>query len=227
MIEVIMLLGGYSWASNIIGGLIVLIDEPLKKGSCVSFQKYQGVVESLQLQSFSVRQYDKSLVYVPNGILMDNLVEIHTDFLEQQCRLFVHCHPTTNTSAMRQLVQSIDYALQQRKGRRYKEPSKKLWTALKRGRTRGELRTSLMVKWASEKEEDQTPQHRFWVTIVDAYTIEVVYYIFRHNQKAFMAEKTEVLLEITAIIQQLGVRLDDDAYCSRSHEKRLASKAED
>ena len=124
---------------------------------------------------------------------MDNLVELHTDFLEQQCRLLVHCHFTTDTSAMRQLVQTIDYALQQRKGRRYKEPSKKLWTALKRGRGRTDLRTSLMVKKASEKEEDQTQQHRFWVTIVDAYTIEIVYYIFRHNQKAFMAEKTEVL----------------------------------
>lgn len=55
------------FASNIIGGIILLIERPLREGDLVSIDAYEGRVEHIGIRSIRMRSWDNMQVLVPNS----------------------------------------------------------------------------------------------------------------------------------------------------------------
>lgn len=199
---------------NIMGGLMALIDEQIKSGSHIRFQGHEGVVERLYLQCFSLRQYDKGLTYIPNGILLENTVEIQSKNLDRRCVVAVHLSHRTKATVVRLFIQELDNFLlhlhaekQARRktnvvlGLESKTRSGK-WDAMRPyDKTRNKL---------TADDDQDSSKGRFWISIEDAYTVHVVYYTHERHIKPIMAEKTEVVLHITEILAKLNLRLHGD-----------------
>jgi small-conductance mechanosensitive channel len=174
-----------------------LIDEQIKSGAHVRFQGHEGVVERLYLQSFSLRRYDKGLAFFPNGILLENSVEIVAKTLDKRCLLSIHLDHSTPSIEIRMLIQKLDNML-------WKEMEKK--TANERSRNAVGLLTKLkhrvdmfgIYERARLRIIDDEMQHRrqFWVTISNAYVIEVVFYTSERHKKERSAELTNVSLAL-------------------------------
>jgi potassium efflux system protein len=55
------------FASNIVGGIILLIERPLKEGDVVAFDTFEGRVEHIGIRSIRMRSWDNMQVLVPNS----------------------------------------------------------------------------------------------------------------------------------------------------------------
>ncbi|KAJ0408010.1 hypothetical protein P43SY_000214 [Pythium insidiosum] len=108
VVELVFVFGGHTWLKNTLGGLIALMDEQIKSGAHVKFLDHQGVVERFFLQCFSLRRYDKALVYIPNGLLLEHAVQIDTKTMDHRAVIHVRLDPSTSSSAMRILIQELD-----------------------------------------------------------------------------------------------------------------------
>lgn len=199
------------------GGLMALIDEQIKSGSHIRFQGHEGVVERLYLQCFSLRQYDKGLAYIPNGILLENTVEIQSKSLDRRCVVAVHLSHRTKATVVRLFIQELDNFLlhlhTEKQIRRKTKVVLGLESKTRSGkwdakRAYDKPRNKLT---ATVNDDDQdSSKGRFWISIEDAYTVHVVYYTHERHIKPIMAEKTEVVLHITEILAKLNLRLHGD-----------------
>lgn len=75
-------LGGLAFAlaakdsiSNLFGSIMILIDRPFQIGDWVIIGKVEGTVEEVGLRSTRVRTFYKSLVTIPNAILMNSSID--------------------------------------------------------------------------------------------------------------------------------------------------------
>lgn len=59
---------------NLIGSLVIFIDRPFQIGDWISFNDVDGTVEEVGIRSTRVRTFENSVTYVPNGKLMDLMV---------------------------------------------------------------------------------------------------------------------------------------------------------
>lgn len=55
------------FASNIVGGIILLIERPLREGDVVAFDNFEGRVEHIGIRSIRMRSWDNMQVLVPNS----------------------------------------------------------------------------------------------------------------------------------------------------------------
>lgn len=181
-----------SQLKNVVGGLMALIDEQIKSGSHIRFQGHEGVVERLYLQCFSLRQYDKGLAYIPNGILLENTVEIQSKRLDRRCVVAVHLSHRTASSSVRLFIQELDNFLLHLHAEKQARRKAKVTLTLGSSSKRGEWDTP-SNKRSADDDEDQS-SGRFWISIEDSYTVHVVYYTHERHIKQIMEEKTEVRL---------------------------------
>ncbi len=56
---------------NMIGGLIIYADKPVKVGDFCTFGDRKGTVESIGLRSTRIRAMDRSIITVPNSVFVD------------------------------------------------------------------------------------------------------------------------------------------------------------
>ncbi|MEM8552212.1 MAG: mechanosensitive ion channel family protein, partial [Pseudomonadota bacterium] len=56
---------------NLIGGVILLIDKPVRLGDFCEFGEFVGTVENIGIRSTKVRKMDRTLITVPNAKLAD------------------------------------------------------------------------------------------------------------------------------------------------------------
>lgn len=177
------------------GGLMALIDEQIKSGSHIRFQGHEGVVERLYLQCFSLRQYDKGLAYIPNGILLENTVEIQSKRLDRRCVVAVHLSHRTSASAVRLFIQELDTFLLHLHAEKLARRKTKDVLGLERiAKARSEWDSGSVSKPSARAGDDESDAShgRFWISIEDAYVVHVVYYTQERHIKPIMAEKTEV-----------------------------------
>lgn len=59
---------------NFFGSLVIFLDRPFKIGDWINFEDVDGVVEEVGVRSTRVRTFANSLVYVPNALLSDRVV---------------------------------------------------------------------------------------------------------------------------------------------------------
>ncbi len=59
---------------NLIGSVMIFIDKPFQIDDWVIFNDIEGAVEEIGIRSTRIRTFENSLVYVPNSLLSDNIV---------------------------------------------------------------------------------------------------------------------------------------------------------
>ncbi len=185
------------------GGLVLLIDEQIKSGSHIRFKGHSGVVERLYLQSFSLRQYNKGLAYFPNGILLENSVEIQTKTLERRCIIPIRLDHSTPTSQLRLLIQKLDnFLFRQMDSRKSSTKERNVVGLLSKLKGTVDVFGLYQRSKIRLANEDLKKEGQFWVTLVEPYFIEVVYYTKERHMKSLMKEMTEVRIHMTSVEEE-------------------------
>eukprot|EP00644_Phytophthora_capsici_P010500 jgi/Phyca11/116408/e_gw1.30.164.1 len=228
MVEFVFVFGAHSWLKNIMGGLMTMQDDQIKSGLHMSFQGHEGVVERLFLQGFSLRQYDKGLAYIPNSIMLENSVMVQTKSLDRRCVIPVHLTHSTPTTALRVFIQELDNFLSQHMiNRRTNTKGDVLGLEKPRG---GWDMMNVYERSKKLATEEIQSQGRFWISIEAPYLVHVVYYSQERHVRGLLAEKTEIVLQITELITKLKLNLHgEEGYTgprlSRNHRRRRAPPA--
>lgn len=66
---VIVTLAAQDTAKNLFGGMVIFLDKPFKVGDWIETENYEGVVEDITFRSTRIRNFENSLVNIPNSIL--------------------------------------------------------------------------------------------------------------------------------------------------------------
>ncbi|RHY21931.1 hypothetical protein DYB32_009672 [Aphanomyces invadans] len=223
------------------GGLVLLIDEPIKSGNHVLVLGHSGVVEHMYLQYFTLRQYDKGLAFIPNGVVFDHVIQVHAKSQGTCFDLTIPLARSTSAAATRAFVRDVDSflasyaqamaakpvppstttsrttpsakaaAVEPSSGTIAPPPKSQFHLAVQ-----AFARTSLFTKAAVAAASD-THLHapaKFWVALVDVYTVQLVYF-FPPNLKFrhIVDEKRQLVLAVTKLMQsnELTVATDDMA----------------
>ncbi len=59
---------------HVIGTVIIFLDRPFRIGETISTPDFEGVVERVGFRSTQIRKFDNSVIYVPNGTLINSLI---------------------------------------------------------------------------------------------------------------------------------------------------------
>jgi len=70
----VVALAAQDTVKNLIGSVMIFIDKPFQINDWVQFNDIEGVVEEIGVRSTRIRTFEDSLIYVPNSILADNVV---------------------------------------------------------------------------------------------------------------------------------------------------------
>ncbi|KAF4041160.1 Mechanosensitive ion channel [Phytophthora infestans] len=205
MVEFVFVFGAHSWLKNIMGGLMSLQDEQIKSGLHVSFQGHEGVVERLFLQGFSLRQYDKGLAYIPNSIMLENSMTVQSTSLDRRCVVPVHLSHSTPTTILRLFIQELDNLLTQHMIDRQTNTKGDV-LGLEKPKGGWDVMNVYEHSKKLSIEETQSPG-RFWISIEAPYLVHVVYYSQERHIKGILAEKTEIVLQITEMVAKLKLNL--------------------
>ncbi|KDO35756.1 hypothetical protein SPRG_18898 [Saprolegnia parasitica CBS 223.65] len=208
VLELLFLLSSHTWFRNVMGGLILLIDEPIKSGSHIKVLEIEGVVEHMYLQFFTVRQYDQGLAIVPNGILLTHEVHVRSKSLDARIVLDVHLAHETPPAQVRAFVRNADRFLSQHALASTSSAAKaheQHITAAKLSLTHV-LQRAVKEKTPSSATRPSQPV-RFWVTLDGLYRIQLVYYVHENKFKHLLVEKRELMLGLTSLLATMGLSL--------------------
>ncbi len=67
-------LAAKDFASNIIGGIALILEKPFDIGDWISSSSIEGVVEDISFRSTRIRTFSQEMVVVPNSILANNSI---------------------------------------------------------------------------------------------------------------------------------------------------------
>jgi len=101
---------------NILSGLIILLDKPIKIGETVKVNDFMGSVEDIGLRSTKIRTFDKSLVTIPNRDIVNNHVENFTRRNKRRVRFYVGLVYSTNRRQMENILNEIRELLRNHPG---------------------------------------------------------------------------------------------------------------
>ncbi len=59
---------------HVIGTIIIFLDRPFRIGETIATADFEGVVERVGFRSTQIRRFDNSIIYVPNGTLINSLI---------------------------------------------------------------------------------------------------------------------------------------------------------
>ncbi|RQM27141.1 hypothetical protein B5M09_004444 [Aphanomyces astaci] len=202
LMEVLFVLSSHTWFRNVMGGLVLLIDEPIKSGNHVQVLGHAGVVEHMYLQYFTLRQYDKGLAFIPNGVVFHHTMDVHAKSQHSCFRITIPLSPATSAAATRAFVRDADCYLAAAASSARGEAAAPLSSVRglpppdKRANPNFTLavkaltRSSLFSKPTAAASAIDPRGHldspinpsRFWIALTDLHTIEVVYF-FAPNMK--------------------------------------------
>ena len=70
----IVALAAQDWAKNFFGGFAIIMDKPFKVGDWIETNECAGTVQDINLRSTRIRQFDQTLVTIPNSILSNEKI---------------------------------------------------------------------------------------------------------------------------------------------------------
>ena len=99
--------------SNIFGSLMILLDRPFTIGDWIKAGDMEGTVEEIGFRSTRIRTFAKTLITVPNSILMNMAIDNFSQMPKRRIKLNVGITYDTTPGQMREAVQSIRRLLQE------------------------------------------------------------------------------------------------------------------
>ena len=97
--------------SNIFGSLMILLDRPFTIGDWVKAGDMEGVVEEIGFRSTRIRTFSKTLITVPNSVLMNLSIDNFSQMPKRRIKLTVGVTYDTTPTQMRQAVAAIKQML--------------------------------------------------------------------------------------------------------------------
>ncbi|RUM31747.1 MAG: mechanosensitive ion channel family protein [Aquifex sp.] len=101
---------------NILSGLIILLDKPVKVGETVKVKGFTGSVEEIGLRSTKIRTFDKSLVTIPNRDIVNDHVENFTRRNKRRVRFYIGLVYSTKREQLENILRDIRKLLKEHYG---------------------------------------------------------------------------------------------------------------
>lgn len=105
-------LGAQDLVKNLISGILILTEKRFGPGDWISSDGVvEGTVEKINFRSTLVRRFDKSPVYVPNGLLSDNPVTNFSRMTHRRIKWVVGVEYRTTVDQLRYIRDEIEAAI--------------------------------------------------------------------------------------------------------------------
>ncbi len=99
--------------SNIFGSIMILLDRPFTIGDWVKAGDMEGVVEEIGFRSTRIRTFSKTMITVPNSVLMNMSIDNFSRMPKRRIKLTVGITYDTSPMQMRQAVAAIKQMLRE------------------------------------------------------------------------------------------------------------------
>lgn len=95
-------------ASNVIAGVILIMDKPFNMGDWISTSEVEGVVEDLSFRSTKIRTFTQELVVVPNSSLANTAITNYTRRGKRKCNFSVSISYETSREKIEGCISKIE-----------------------------------------------------------------------------------------------------------------------
>jgi len=99
--------------SNIFGSIMILLDRPFTIGDWIKAGNMEGTIEEVGFRSTRIRTFAKTLITVPNSVLMNMSIDNFSQMPKRRIKLNVGVTYDTTPEQMRQAVASIKTMLKE------------------------------------------------------------------------------------------------------------------
>ena len=100
-------LGAKEFFSDILGGIILILNRMVDRGDWIRTPDLEGTVEHVGLRSSNIRQFDKALVTVPNSMLVDRALINFTRMTNRRIYWKIGLEYRTTQDQLRAIVKEI------------------------------------------------------------------------------------------------------------------------
>ncbi len=101
--------GAQDLVKNLIAGVFILVEKRFQPGDWIKVEGgVEGVVESIGFRSITVRQFDKSPVYVPNAVFSDNAVTNYSRMTYRRIRWTIGVEYRTTIEQLKYIRDEIE-----------------------------------------------------------------------------------------------------------------------
>lgn len=99
--------------SNLIGGIIILMDKPFDIDDYINCEGIEGIVEDISFRSTRIRTFDKELVFVPNSIMSKNPITNYSKRDIRRAKFKIGLTYNSKGSQIEKVVSDIDSMLKE------------------------------------------------------------------------------------------------------------------
>ena len=89
---------------NFLAGILLLINQPFQVGDQIVVESYEGTVESIDIRSTKIRNYQGEQVVVPNSVVFTNSVQVLTENSKRRTDLSIGLDYNTPLAKARHIL---------------------------------------------------------------------------------------------------------------------------
>ena len=104
---IIITLAAQDTAKNIFGGFVLLLDKPFNVGDWIETPNYQGTVEDITFRTTRIRNFENSIVNIPNSTIADVAIINWTKMEKRKYTLDLSFSFETTSEQMKQVSDKI------------------------------------------------------------------------------------------------------------------------
>ncbi|GIM30719.1 putative MscS family protein YhdY [Clostridium polyendosporum] len=98
--------------SNLIGGMVIVLDKPFSIGDWIQTTEIEGIVEDITFRSTRIRTFAKALVTVPNSKLANANIINWTQREERRIHFILSISHDTKRENLQRVINGIEYMLE-------------------------------------------------------------------------------------------------------------------
>ncbi len=99
--------------SNIFGSIMILLDRPFMIGDWVKAGDMEGTIEEIGFRSTRIRTFSKTLITVPNSVLMNMSIDNYSRMPKRRIKMAVGVSYAASPAQLQQAVKNIRQMLQE------------------------------------------------------------------------------------------------------------------
>lgn len=92
---------------NIFGSISVLLDQTFSIGDRVAIEGVEGIVEEIGLRSTAIRQFDQSLIMIPNANIVNAPIINYTRARSRMIKFFLYFEADCDSKALKNFVNDL------------------------------------------------------------------------------------------------------------------------
>mmetsp|Transcript_15092 Transcript_15092/g.24527 ORF Transcript_15092/g.24527 Transcript_15092/m.24527 type:complete len:500 (-) Transcript_15092:101-1600(-) len=177
------------WVRNLIGGIMVFFDDKYKINEFIRVVGVEGKVTSITLRATQILRRDKSIVYIPNGRVLEQPLSNYSRRKKRLISIRMQLSHYTKGKDIRKLLTELEYCLQT-------------------------LHPDLTAHQSNRYHDDPTNVgSNLFVVLDNMFEILVWAYVSgdEKDEKAFTEIQSEVMLSITETMNRLGIQPASEA----------------